>query len=444
MTDFRFAFDWKAGADYGTEEYGATFADFAIYVGDDCVTEYVAQEDEGKRVRESIRRPLYSVAEWLVANWWSLLFESFTSGRNDEGDYVHRHNIRYARDGFALPNLTFRPEGEEVALHWKSVKLSQYKTKFISEGYDFVERGEFEAAVANFLDAVDDRLAEHGITETPFQNEWEAIRSAGKEEAEFCRAAARLGFYPYGLSETQEQAILDAAERIPELLYPAFFGAAQGDMLEDQVDRLTDIIEVIESLDVEADQLQKMRRQFPKFHSEAPWSEGYKYARRVRGLLGLEDQRFDSTDQLAETFGLPRNGSRESVQEHDSQNLFDALVAITHRGGPGFAVDKRRDENKKFALCRGLFEYLNSSNGHPLLVTQERTDQQQRNRAFAAEFLAPSSLLEDAVSGHTVDDDEIGDIAERFSVSPLVVHFQLKNHDIVREFGYDLPEIELG
>jgi Zn-dependent peptidase ImmA (M78 family) len=113
--------------------------------------------------------------------------------------------------------------------------------------------------------------------------------------------------------------------------------------------------------------------------------------------------------------------------------LFDALVAVNDQEAPGFAVDKERDSSAKFALCRGLFEYFNSVNGHPLLVTREQTRRQQRNRAFAAEFLAPSELLTERVSGRTIDEEEVEDIAEELGVSSYVVDHQLDNHQIVDE-----------
>lgn len=101
------------------------------------------------------------------------------------------------------------------------------------------------------------------------------------------------------------------------------------------------------------------------------------------------------------------------------------------RGIPGFALDKHRDDAKKFALCRGLFEYLNAPNGESLLVTREQTERQKRNCAFAAEFLAPSALLSEAVADRTVDEEQIEDLAETFGVSSLVIQHQLKNHNLV-------------
>ena len=64
------------------------------------------------------------------------------------------------------------------------------------------------------------------------------------------------------------------------------------------------------------------------------------------------------------------------------------------------------------------------------LVTKASTERQQRNRAFAAEFLAPSAGLRDRISDQFVDRDQVADLAEEFGVSPYVVEHQIENHRI--------------
>lgn len=445
MTDLRFVYNWTEEQDYGGEEYAATFADLEIFVGEECITQHVATEEEDKKVYDALRRPLYPIAEWLAGNWWNLFFESFTQGKTEEAHYAHRHNLRYGRDGFALPEVEFRPEGDTVSVRWENSDLEYYRTKFIEEGHVHIQTESLRRTVSHFLDAVDDRLKARDIEDTPFQLEWDAIRSADEEEAEFCRAAARLGLYPYQVSDAQEEAILQVADQIPDGLYPEFFGAAQPEMLTDQAQRLSEILTVLQDLNVRADQLLELKQEFPRYTSGLPpWEEGYAYAQSTRNLLGLNGTRLNSTPELAETFGLPGNAESRSIQEFNSSNLFEALVAVGGNETPGFAIDKERDENKKFALCRSLFEYLVSTHRDPLLVTRERTERQQRNRAFAAEFLAPSTLLSENVSGSSVDDEEVSHLAETFGVSPFVIHYQLKNHGLVQEFGYDLPEAKFA
>jgi Zn-dependent peptidase ImmA (M78 family) len=72
------------------------------------------------------------------------------------------------------------------------------------------------------------------------------------------------------------------------------------------------------------------------------------------------------------------------------------------------------------------------------LITSSINDRQQRNRAFAAEFLAPASLIAKSVSGSPVTIAEVADIAQDFGVSPHVIEHQIKNHGIghvLKEFA---------
>ena len=81
--------------------------------------------------------------------------------------------------------------------------------------------------------------------------------------------------------------------------------------------------------------------------------------------------------------------SRDSP-EGKSDPLFDTTRCAAPE--PAFAVRSGHDSARKFQFCRGLAEVLVSANSDALL-TQARSDRQQRNRAFAAEFLGPATAL---------------------------------------------------
>lgn len=304
----------------------------------------------------------------------------------------------------------------------------------MDRGQAWIDRSDVEYELTRLLDTVTQRLEQKDIQGTPLQEEWAAIQAADTDERDFCEAAARLGFDPYDVPEPQEEAILDVAEHLPRELYPAFFGAAQPDCLTDQADRLVEALRTLQRLNGGNPRLPELREEVASYQSQyAPWEEGYEYARRLRRKLSEMDTLFRTTADVAQAFFLAGNGTSERVREYDSDRLFDALIVSDNRGAPGFALDKHRDDAKKFALCRGRFEYLNAPNGQPLLVTREQTVRQKRNRAFAAEFLAPSSLLSEAIADRTVDEEEIEDLAEEFGVSSLVIQHQLENHHIVDE-----------
>ena len=98
---------------------------------------------------------------------------------------------------------------------------------------------------------------------------------------------------------------------------------------------------------------------------------------------------------------------------------------------PAFAFRRHSEAGRRFHLCRALAEVWMSP-GSDALLTRAYSESQQRNRAFAAEFLAPSSGLRSRVSGSVVDGEDIDGLAAEFGVSSQVVEHQIANHHIAR------------
>jgi len=99
---------------------------------------------------------------------------------------------------------------------------------------------------------------------------------------------------------------------------------------------------------------------------------------------------------------------------------------------PGFLITTRRPEQFRFAFCRALAEYITLAESPSALVTGARTDRQKRNRAFAAEFLAPATWIGAQVSGPRVGPDDIDEWADQLGVSAAVVVHQLENHRLAQ------------
>jgi Zn-dependent peptidase ImmA (M78 family) len=146
--------------------------------------------------------------------------------------------------------------------------------------------------------------------------------------------------------------------------------------------------------------------------------------------LEIGDRELQSLSDLISAIRLDGRNAEQSVLEWKNPYFYETLVATNDREAPGFAINSRSERRKKFALCRGLFEYLTTTNGEPMLVTKEHTDRQKRNRAFAAEFLAPSDLLKRDISESYVDEDMVESLAQKYGVSPMLIAHQIENHDI--------------
>ena len=63
-------------------------------------------------------------------------------------------------------------------------------------------------------------------------------------------------------------------------------------------------------------------------------------------------------------------------------------------------------------------------------MTRSGTEHQQRNRAFAAEFLAPAEFIKERIGGHRVGEEDMEELAQEFQVSDLVIRHQIQNHNL--------------
>jgi hypothetical protein len=162
-----------------------------------------------------------------------------------------------------------------------------------------------------------------------------------------------------------------------------------------------------------------------------PWDQGYDYARRVRERTGLNSDRIKSNNALAAAFGVDPTQLQAAVVELPAHLLaFDALVGRNTTGGPAVVVARRSRAAERFLICRALFEYLESTPLEVALVTAARSERQKRNRAFAAEMLAPEAALRAAVGNVSIGSEDIDKLARMFGVSSSVIEHQIENHRI--------------
>ena len=109
-------------------------------------------------------------------------------------------------------------------------------------------------------------------------------------------------------------------------------------------------------------------------------------------------------------------------------NLVEGVVTRGSSGCDSFGLKARGDAGRRFLFCRALAEGLDPQGD--ALVTKGNTARQQRNRAFAAEFLAPATSLSARIVHPVVDDEQVDELAEEFGVSTRVILHQIENHGI--------------
>jgi len=165
---------------------------------------------------------------------------------------------------------------------------------------------------------------------------------------------------------------------------------------------------------------------------QPPWEQGYDLARCLRERLDTKDRRIDSVPRLGQALGANPSSWARATSARLKLPFADAMVATTRTGAPYFAVQRSNVHAKTFALCRAVGEYLAVPTDPAAIVTPTHSERQKRNRAFAAELIAPAQELRAYVKSPIVDAEEIQDLAAEFGTSEYVIKHQIENHRIAR------------
>lgn len=433
-----FDVEWLDAPGVKDRVLAATWARIRIAVGDQDLTELVHLGSESRRA--SVYGSAFPLAEWLVENWWHLLFEPSPSTPLKPGRgappwkqaWTQRHNLLAAREGTPLPDATFVRDGDEVVVRWfpdPGVGHGE-RVRFIGGAQRRIGADDFEASIGAFVDKVLQRLSEKvGEDEDAkrLADAWRAIQVSDDDESYLCRALATLGLDPYDPDE--------ATSELEEEL---------GHLRSEFPDRmLADLLEGADAprLGASAAWLRSCRGEFvdgtaPHAYSTFPFSwttsahaTGYALAQTVRAkLLGVGSVApIDNLQELMSEVGWDTGALRRSADV----DLLHGCVGLSKNSGKPIllAPGTRGSEAQRFLLARGLFFTSADALGTGRLLTRATTRQQRASRAFAAELLAPASALASEVSGRATESD-VAALARRFGVSSLLIGHQLENHGI--------------
>lgn len=432
MTAIDFRFDWHDGKGLRGPELAATFASLCIDVGRRSLT--TVFDERARTVRNRIFVPLYPVAEWLAANWWFVAFEHENTTKSAHPAFIRRHSLGTGTDGYAMPDLTIFPYGGRTQLRWGELQPAHTRTVFWSSGSVVVDREQFMHDCATFIDAVVTRLFEHGIHSTFLQDEWAAIQAMDEQESSFCEMAAGLGWDPYDLDDNEQSQVITLADQLGELREEAVAVIDWQDPTKDGLvilDAVEDAKEYELPLgDILSGLASGESRELP------PWEDGYRLAQKVRSHLGLDGQPLRSGEELAAALNQDTtalNRATNPLAPLSDLRLIDGVVARGASGGVSFGLKEKGEIGKRFLFCRALGEAIASRGAG--LVTRGTTRRQQTNRAFAAEFLAPSRSLGERITHPAVDDEQVDDLAEEFGVSAQVIRHQVENHRLAMLAG---------
>ena len=435
MTSLAFEFDWLDGEGMGGPELSATLASLTIRAGESVVTRVL--DTRAKTVRDFAHVPLYPLAEWLVANWWFIASEMPGPANEHSQGFRRRHCLGANRDGYAYPNLDIVPSyGGKTRLSWNPTRSLWTRTEFLGDGEALMDGDEFRETCSDFIDSVILRLDSLGVRDTFLREEWDAIRGADDEETQFCQAAAALGWDPYALNDNAREHVIALDDMLGGLLDEALPALDAANPLAG-ASEIETALKSARNNRVHLERVESFRSQIVRDFgvAETPWDEGYNWARRLRRDLNLDGEPLKTTESIADALGEAPDALDRIMQptaSFSAARMIDGAIARDGGSETGFALDGRGGTHaRRFRFCRALAEAMASPDSDAL-ITRSRSERQQRNRAFAAEFLAPSSAIKNLVRFPSVNGDDIDELAEEFGVSPRVIEHQIANHRIAR------------
>lgn len=437
MPTFSFRFDWLEAERVRGPELSATWAALQIIAGDQPLTRVL--DGRAKTVRDHIYVPLYPLAEWLATNWWFLNYECGNPVKEGTPEFRRRHGLATNREGYAFPDLEVISSGSQTQLSWKRDSLQWSRVEFLDEGKIWLDREDFQKSCRSFVDQVVRRLFAMDIEGTLLQEEWEAIQSADEEETKFCAAAARLGWHPYALSDAEQSSVLCYDEKLGQLLDETLPALSTVDLFENwqMIKGITKTIPQAQKFhSIPLDRLRSFASDVANISpaNQKPRDVGYEAARRLRAHLNLKTSPFPTLKYLADALDEDHELLDKAVWPVDflpQASMINGVVTRTHDGNPAFGLRQMGESQRTFHVCRAFSEILT----HPAsdaLITRSYSERQQSNRAFAAEFLAPSAALQEMITHNVADNDTIDELAAVFGVSSRVIEHQLVNHGIAR------------
>ena len=399
------------------EELRATWCRLSIHVGETPVTRVL--DERAQTVREEVYCSAYPLAEWLVFNWWSILNEPERPTPAGE-----RHNLRFAREGFALPDLELFSEDSLVRAIWKPYQPTAAPVRFLEEGFALLSTKGVAAELGAFVDKVVARLNSRDMPRTCLVEEWTAIREASREERTFCERTGALGLDPYDLEDSKAEEILAVEKELPVEMRREFFLAADAAALSQQARWISECLRQLGEYEIKTNLAGDKGRYHDELKGSTPWQRGYDLAGMFR-----KDFRLGKPDQplsLEKLCGL-KPAILPVIRVGDERQL-EGVVKLTSDFGPQVATSKRRESSKHYLLARAVGEYLCSGPEDSALLARISSDQQKRNRAFAAELLAPANGIRKLLSGSRIARDEVAEIAADLGVSEWLVQHQVLNH----------------
>lgn len=449
--------EWQDAPGVRDTVLARTWCRLVIEAGECLVTEAVHGPSES--LRHGIYGSALPLCRWIVENWWFLLNESYRfparfasldlARTPRDREWVQRHSLLAAAEGNAFPDLTLHRDEHEVIVRWMpdGTSSTHPALRFTAEGETQMAVTDAEWGLSEAVQAVLDRLA--GMEEpevAELREDWAAIAETTEQERRLCEWSARLGIDPFDpdeLTDDLEKTLLESVVDLDAELRDDFLNATQPQTLQKDLDWLrradalaADAETTCASPTMESPRDVARLEAVAQRHTtacntraEAADQFGRVCAKALRQHLSLANalEPIGDLDEVLVRLGWAQCPSQTLDLHHEggleaslTRSGADAPVAIIATAAPA---------TNRFRLARSAFlrHFTQKRKAHRALVTKAHTSTQRASRAFAAEFLAPTSGLDQFV-GDGVSPKRIDELAVHYGVSSYVIGQQIQNH----------------
>ena len=426
--------EWDAG-EFGPVEIRSTMAQLRIDFGELTATR--AEDDWSQSVHSWARLSAYPLALWFASSWWRLRWESAPLGRPNAA-WRMAHEIAGAGGGFVWPTVRLTPDGEMMeAVCSPSPQNVREPLRYLASFTARVLPPSYERAIDDFIASVLERLDVVGARDTELHALWQDLWGERTDPpmARLRQLEARLGFEPGEAPETvltglQALSVEGGSAAVAEVAT-----SCAGDDPSEAFSRVAQFVRSkpirgrlpsIDGLAMPDDQAGTLKE------PPLPWERGRSLARTARKYWNISSESIED-HALSELLGISQSRLRYGGPINES-----APLGLAMRRTSVERVDllfrTRRHTGRRFEAARFLADHLMApSDDRWLPATDARTARQQKQRAFAAEFLCPIHAVESFLN-EDYSQEAIERAAEHFGVSPLTMRSHLANNDRIERF----------
>jgi hypothetical protein len=428
MTKFSITCSWLSHK--GESEIDQTLSKIIMTVGDHVVTEY---RSEYWPQSEHLEIPAYYLAEWISENWWPLLWEPRKNEDiGDDQDFLDRHCILAAQHGFALPKVLIVPQGKNINVSaWSRTVPLADDVRFLRSGNVVLPRHDIESELRKFVQKVVSRLSSQHISGTTLQQLWEPIEATtDPEELMFCRFMGALGASPYIPDSRIEEILKSALKAFGERLVMDLCLASTPDDFGPAKRGAEAAYSAIASTP-ESDLSPLSNVQPPPDSISLPaWRRGSNAAERLREKLQIRDTDPRGSDQLFELLRVDPRRKATTGANAGVNTPIPIVVGVVQRDDHAarIALVQENERHRRFAAARGIFAaWTSEERQESRFLTPSVTRDQQANRAFAAEILAPYAYIRSQAKRGRISQDRIFELASDLNIGSDVVWKQAQN-----------------